>query len=100
MTPHAKAAKHPAVETLRPYLEGVAKKLADDLWGPGGPRWGTTLPASFVNPPWITELAKARSRRAPVKASSNHSLEPSTSRTETADGRGRDENGVKSSRRC
>src|SRR3954453_2652181 len=37
------AAPHPAVEALRPYLEGVAKKLADDLWGPDGPRWGTTL---------------------------------------------------------
>ena len=33
----------PAVEALRPYLEGVAKKLADDLWGPAGPPWGTTL---------------------------------------------------------
>ena len=33
----------PAVEVLRPYLEGVAKKLADDLWGPKGPPWGTTL---------------------------------------------------------
>ena len=31
------------VEALRPYLEGVAKKLADDLFGPEGPRWGTTL---------------------------------------------------------
>lgn len=38
-----KAAQHPNVEALRPYLEGVAKKLADDLWGPKGPRWGTTL---------------------------------------------------------
>jgi hypothetical protein len=28
---------------LRPYLEGVAKKVADDLWGPHGPAWGTTL---------------------------------------------------------
>jgi hypothetical protein len=43
MARHTKAAKHPAVEALRPYLEGVAKKLADDLWGPNGPRWGTTL---------------------------------------------------------
>jgi hypothetical protein len=33
----------PTVEALRPYLEGVAKKLADDLWGPAGPAWGTTL---------------------------------------------------------
>src|SRR5947207_21866 len=43
MARHTETAKHPAVETLRPYLEGVAKKLADDLWGPHGPRWGTTL---------------------------------------------------------
>ena len=43
MARHRQAAKHPAVEALRPYLEGVAKKLADDLWGPNGPRWGTTL---------------------------------------------------------
>ena len=28
---------------LRPDLEGVAKKIADDLWGPHGPAWGTTL---------------------------------------------------------
>jgi hypothetical protein len=31
------------VEALRPYLEGVAKKLADDLFGPLGPPWGTSL---------------------------------------------------------
>ena len=31
------------VEAQRPFLEGVAKKLADDLWGPDGPAWGTTL---------------------------------------------------------
>ena len=34
---------HPQVEALRPYLEGVAKKLAHDLFGPKGPPWGTTL---------------------------------------------------------
>ncbi len=33
----------PQVEALRPYLEGVAKKLADDLFGPKGPKWGTSL---------------------------------------------------------
>lgn len=33
----------PQLEALRPYLEGVAKKLADDLWGPQGPAWGTRL---------------------------------------------------------
>ena len=43
MARHTQDATHPAVEALRPYLEGVAKKLADDLWGPDGPRWGTTL---------------------------------------------------------
>src|SRR5271170_2624092 len=32
-----------SVETLRSYLKGVAKKLADDVWGPHGPIWGTTL---------------------------------------------------------
>ena len=31
------------VEPYRNYLEGVAKKMADDLWGPKGPVWGTTL---------------------------------------------------------
>ena len=31
------------VETQRRYLEGVAKKVADELWGPNGPAWGTTL---------------------------------------------------------
>ena len=30
-------------EPLRHYLEGVAKKIADDLWGPKGPAWGTKL---------------------------------------------------------
>jgi hypothetical protein len=34
---------NPQVEALRPYLEGVAKKLAHDLFGPKGPQWGTTL---------------------------------------------------------
>jgi hypothetical protein len=34
---------NPHVEALRPYLEGVAKKLAHDLFGPKGPAWGTTL---------------------------------------------------------
>ena len=30
-------------EAFRNYLEGVAKKIADDLWGPKGPPWGTKL---------------------------------------------------------
>lgn len=34
---------HPQVEALRPYLEGVAKKLAHDLFGPKGLPWGTSL---------------------------------------------------------
>jgi hypothetical protein len=28
---------------VRPYVEGVAKNLADKLWGPKGPKWGTKL---------------------------------------------------------
>jgi hypothetical protein len=43
MARRSKPKANPAVEALRPYLEGVAKKLADDLWGPQGPKWGTTL---------------------------------------------------------
>lgn len=35
----------PRIAALRPYLEGVAKKLADDLFGPAGPAWGTSLTA-------------------------------------------------------
>lgn len=31
------------VEGVRSYLEGVAKRVADELWGPQGPVWGTTL---------------------------------------------------------
>jgi hypothetical protein len=31
------------VEEYRSYLEGVAKNLADKLWGPQGPPWGTKL---------------------------------------------------------
>jgi hypothetical protein len=34
---------NPHVEALRPYLEGVAKKLCHDLFGPQGLPWGTTL---------------------------------------------------------
>ena len=33
----------PQVEETRAYLEGVAKNLADRLWGPKGPAWGTKL---------------------------------------------------------
>jgi len=40
----ARAAKRSApVEAVRPYLEGVAKNLADKLYGPNGPPWGTKL---------------------------------------------------------
>ena len=31
------------VDDARSYLEGVAKNLADRIWGPTGPAWGTTL---------------------------------------------------------
>lgn len=34
-----------AVDELRPVLEGLAKNLADRLWGPAGPPWGTKLSA-------------------------------------------------------
>jgi hypothetical protein len=43
MARRAKTPSNPHVEALRPYLEGVAKKLADDLFGPHGPAWGTRL---------------------------------------------------------
>ena len=33
----------PEVEEVRAYVEGVAKNLADRLWGPQGPPWGTPL---------------------------------------------------------
>src|SRR4051794_18890170 len=40
----ARVAVHsPAVEAVRPYLDGVAKNLADKLYGPAGPPWGTRL---------------------------------------------------------
>jgi hypothetical protein len=35
--------RSPEVEEVRTYVEGVAKNLADRIWGPRGPRWGTTL---------------------------------------------------------
>jgi hypothetical protein len=35
--------RSPEVEETRAYLEGVAKNLADRLWGPKGPAWGTKL---------------------------------------------------------
>ena len=31
------------IERQRHFLEGVAKRIADDLWGAQGPAWGTTL---------------------------------------------------------
>jgi hypothetical protein len=31
------------VEIVRAYVEGVAKNLADKLYGPNGPVWGTKL---------------------------------------------------------
>jgi len=31
------------VDNVRAYLEGVAKNLADKLYGPAGPVWGTKL---------------------------------------------------------
>lgn len=31
------------VDHVRSYLEGVAKNLADKLYGPDGPAWGTQL---------------------------------------------------------
>lgn len=30
-------------ESVRAYVEGVAKNLVDKLYGPDGPPWGTTL---------------------------------------------------------
>jgi hypothetical protein len=33
----------PQGEEVRAYVEGVAKNLADRLWGPQGPPWGTKL---------------------------------------------------------
>ena len=35
--------RSPEVEEVRPYVEGVAKNLADKFWGPKGPKWGTKL---------------------------------------------------------
>jgi len=35
--------RSPQVEETRAYLEGVAKNLADRIWGPRGPAWGTKL---------------------------------------------------------
>ena len=31
----------PVVDELRPVLEGIAKNLADRIWGAPGPAWGT-----------------------------------------------------------
>ena len=35
--------RSPEVEEVRTFVEGVAKNLADRIWGPKGPKWGTTL---------------------------------------------------------
>ena len=35
--------RRPEVEEVRTYVEGVAKNLADRLWGSKGPAWGTKL---------------------------------------------------------
>jgi len=39
----ARQKRSPQVEEAQAYLEGVAKNLADRLWGPRGPAWGTKL---------------------------------------------------------
>ena len=31
------------VEEVRAFIEGAAKNLADRIWGPKGPKWGTKL---------------------------------------------------------
>jgi NADH pyrophosphatase NudC (nudix superfamily) len=33
----------PVVDEVRGYIEGVAKNLADRIWGAKGPAWGTKL---------------------------------------------------------
>jgi hypothetical protein len=33
----------PVVETVEPYIDGVAKSLVDRLYGPDGPPWGTKM---------------------------------------------------------
>ena len=38
-----KKATSAVVDEVRPYLQGVAKNLADRLWGPTGPPWGTKM---------------------------------------------------------
>jgi len=38
-----KKKRSPQVEEVRAYIEGVAKNLADRLWGPKGPAWGTKM---------------------------------------------------------
>jgi hypothetical protein len=38
-----KQKRTPEVENVRAYVEGVAKNLADKLYGPQGPAWGTKL---------------------------------------------------------
>ena len=35
--------RSPKVEEVLTYVEGVAKNLADRIWGPKGPKWGTKL---------------------------------------------------------
>lgn len=62
-----------SIQTFRPYLEGVAKKIADELWGPHGPAWGTTLTeledvalaARAIFTQKLLELALARQGAAP-----------------------------------
>jgi hypothetical protein len=34
---------NPRVDELRPVVEAYAKNLADRIWGPHGPAWGTRL---------------------------------------------------------
>src|SRR5258708_4362993 len=35
--------RSPQVEETRAYIEGVAKNLADRIWGARGPAWGTKM---------------------------------------------------------
>ena len=70
----------PQVEEVRPYVEGVAKNLADRLWGPNGPPWGTKL-GQLEN--LLTEIREVLTEKMLALALERQALVPDCERPPT-----------------
>jgi NADH pyrophosphatase NudC (nudix superfamily) len=65
------------VNDVQPYLEGVAKNLADRIWGPKGPPWGTKLTELEDVVVAIREFLSEKMLEQAVKRQAAESLERS-----------------------